>query len=541
MKPFLKSTISIIVWLFVQILIIALLYGMGAVPSAVIMNRLGWGGLSGVEWALNYELLFVPLCYVICLIYTIAGVVVTNRIPMHSKRWWIITAICYVAFLIITGAGLYLATGYAFYDACGAAIIDVWLAPLLWLGEIELFLWIVKKWKGMASVIALIAFVLIVLPSCRHPKPVSDSIHTCNREELYYETMTDSVDVDWSEIIPVFHYWRDIPAEDYLFGAPSEAQIAAWKALCEKENPADSVVRREVQAYCLNMNQYMTIHDFMNIWWQQNPYGGDDAFTLWRLAQYDTEARHPNTVYEKMHILESLIDSLCIYEPLLQYKVNFWAGMIATLQELYDRILLREAIRYSGPSVGNALKREQQVWEAYHAQLVSNFIILDGDPNVPAGSAASMGISGIRADNAGMRAKSLGDFLFTITGTGPGVNERERHSFVSEERVLQEYKLFMGAFVEDEYRYSVQERKDVLMAEMVTWKKWMRSRSAVSSLLSGSAKEAYDNSTNNVRRRKMIMLMNRYRGYGMTSNDVLSSLIPYDVSDEELNGPSLGD
>ena len=139
MKSFVKTAISIIVWLFVQILIIALLYGMGEVPSAVIMNRLGWGGLSGVEWALNYKLLFVPLCYVICLIYTIAGVVVTNRIPMHSKRWWSVAIICYAVFLAITGIGSYIAVGQPFYDGCGTAVIDVWMAPLLWLGEVELF------------------------------------------------------------------------------------------------------------------------------------------------------------------------------------------------------------------------------------------------------------------------------------------------------------------------------------------------------------------------------------------------------------------
>ena len=59
-----------------------------------------------------------------------------------------------------------------------------------------------------------------------------------------------------------------------------------------------------------------------------------------------------------------------------------------------------------------------------------------------------------------------------------------------------------------------------------------------SSLLNGLKKDCYDNATNNVRRKKLIMLKNRYQGYGVTSEDIMSCLIPYTASDVELNGPS---
>ena len=96
----------------------------------------------------------------------------------------------------------------------------------------------------------------------------------------------------------------------------------------------------------------------------------------------------------------------------------------------------------------------------------------------------------------------------------------------------------MDSFVEDEAYYPVPKRMEALSFEIEAWKNWMYARNSVSSLLSGQFKEIYDNATNNVRRMKYIMLKNRYNGYGVTSNEVYELLIPYTVSDEELDGPS---
>ena len=97
----------------------------------------------------------------------------------------------------------------------------------------------------------------------------------------------------------------------------------------------------------------------------------------------------------------------------------------------------------------------------------------------------------------------------------------------------------MDSFVENEYAYPVSARTRELTAEMNAWKKWMQGREAVSSLLSGWLKDVYDNSTNNVRRRKYIMLKNRYQGYGAVNGDVLETLISYEASDEEMGFISL--
>ena len=69
---------------------------------------------------------------------------------------------------------------------------------------------------------------------------------------------------------------------------------------------------------------------------------------------------------------------------------------------------------------------------------------------------------------------------------------------------------------------------------MRAWQGWMSSRRAVSSKLTGLCKDCYDNSTNNVRRNKLIMLKNRYQGYGLVGQSMLDALLPYGCKDSEI-------
>lgn len=368
------------------------------------------------------------------------------------------------------------------------------------------------------------------------------------QSEIYYEAAKDTADVDWREYIPVFHYWRNIENEDYLFDVPTPEQIAAWESLCEKETPADSVMRCYVQEYCLNMNQFMTIQDFMNIWPLQEPYGSDDAFTEWRLEQYYLDIYNPDSEYDRFMYLRDAIQSLCSYDAQSQFELNFKAGMEATLEEFYCRMMRREAVHHSTARVAKALEKESLAWETYHNQLDSTFRVLDSENGMA--SAWSMAISGILFDDAETRRISLDDFYFALTDSldyeirhkRSRISEYEIHHYTKmpEGKVLQEYKSFINILKESDIEYAspLSERKKALEDEMKAWEKWIQSRKAVSSILTGFVKDAYDNSTNTVIRAKFIMLKNRYQGYGLTSNDVMECLIPYDASDEEMSGPS---
>ena len=99
----------------------------------------------------------------------------------------------------------------------------------------------------------------------------SESVECMNsaiRRDLYYEKMDADAETDWDEKISVFHFWRDISDDEYYFNLPSEEQVNTWKALCEEKNRLDSVSRRYLQGYYANMNQYMTIQDFVVLLWE---------------------------------------------------------------------------------------------------------------------------------------------------------------------------------------------------------------------------------------------------------------------------------
>lgn len=375
--------------------------------------------------------------------------------------------------------------------------------------------------------------------------------------ELYYETHDENSVVDQTEFIPVFHYWEDIEPGHYLFEDPTPEQVSRWKALCEDRNPADSAMRCSVQGDYLNMNQYMTAHDFVELWYHDDSYADNDSLTLWRLAQYDSGFSHniysEDSEYDRFSQLKNIIQSLCLFEAGSQWELNFQAGLEQDFQRFYDRMLVREAVRHSDKLVKEALLHEEEAWSKYHAALDSAFRVIDGDAHGMVGSAWPMAIAGIAQDDAETRAVSLEDFYFAMTDSldyGPagshrksmiGEYEIERHAPVGEGDVIREYARFMGFlsdrdFFDPEFSYPLTVRRKALSDERDAWKEWMSSRRLVSSRLTGLCKDAYDNSTNNVRRRKLIMLKNRYQGFGLTSGDIMDCILPYTCKDSEMDG-----
>ena len=381
-----------------------------------------------------------------------------------------------------------------------------------------------------------------------HPKARDfvDSRYNSDKylECLYYKEAVEG-DNAWNDTVHVFHFWRELEESDYLFDEPSPEQVAAWKKLCEERNKSE---RAGFPDRYLNMNQYMTIWDFIEMWYSDDAPAQDDDFVLWRLAQYDDMYKYQDSEYDRFYHLKNHIQGLCMFDDQFQFELNLKAGLLSDFQEFYVRLMAREAIRHSSPKVAAALKEEEKAWLSYHKELSSAFQIIDGDIMGLNGSAWPMAICGIEEDNAQMRENSLADFYFALTDSldysvtrwKSVIDSYElfRQTKVSPDAVLKEYQSFMNSFEEDEYKYSVVDRKQALAKESEAWKKWMQKRQKVSSLLTGLCKDAYDNATNNVRRYKLIMLKNRYEGYGITSGDVMDCLIPYNASDEELNGPS---
>ena len=406
-----------------------------------------------------------------------------------------------------------------------------------------------------AAVISL-AVALACVAGCRSGRSSGASADIGSdmerMEELYRLSIPEGASVDWDEEIPVFHFWKEILPENYLFSAPSEKLVAAWKAECERRNPSDSVSRYQVQGCYRDMNQYMTVRDFTELWYVDDSFAADDDLTLWRLEQFDSEICQPDSEYDRFQYLKNRIQSLCLFEAGSQWELNLQSGFEADFQEFYDRVLLREAIRHSGGRIASALLKEEEAWKTYHASLDSAFREIDGGPLGTVGSAWPMAICEIAWDDALTRAVSLEDFYFALTDSLDyevahrrsiiGQYDIERHAPLGERQVLAEYRRFMAFFENEEFfepgfSYPVPELRRVLDEERKAWQAWMRSRDEVSSLLDGLCRDCYDNATNNVRRLKLIMLKNRYQGYGLSSGDIEECLVPRDVPDGDLSGP----
>lgn len=419
----------------------------------------------------------------------------------------------------------------------------------------------IMKLAYKASSLAIIRFswtcALVVLCLCgcnQHQKNKAsgegnNAVTEDNADIDIYYRHTDTTSSAWSDTVRVLHHWYFIEDYEYLFGAPSERQIAEWKQLCSDRNPIDSSIVIGVPASYRDMNQYVTLQDFIELWYHDDSKFLDDDLTLWRLAQYcNIEGFDiPESGIDQFFFLKHSYSELLCYDPQFQYEMNLFAGLEADFLEFYDRVLVRESIRQSSPSVANALEKEERAWQSYHKELDSTFRVLDGNPSGAVGSAWPMAISGIAKDDAEMREESMLDYYFALTDSVEYVARHEDRLFqdgqeeqggFSNEDVLNEYQRFIDSLADDECYYPVPERKRALERDQKAWEKWMKSRRSVSSLLTGPCKYAYDNSTEKSRRHKYIMLKNRYQGYGLTSGDVLECLIPYTATDEEARGPS---
>ena len=83
------------------------------------------------------------LCFTFTVIaYTIIGVVINNRFPINSRKWWKTVGICYAFYLVLSFLGGALIGGQWFWDGTGIYLMAVvWIAPVLWLGEMEVVHW----------------------------------------------------------------------------------------------------------------------------------------------------------------------------------------------------------------------------------------------------------------------------------------------------------------------------------------------------------------------------------------------------------------
>ena len=84
----------------------------------------------------------------------------------------------------------------------------------------------------------------------------------------------------------------------------------------------------------------------------------------------------------------------------------------------------------------------------------------------------------------------------------------------------------------------IAEMNAALTTEHKAWNKWIQKRESVASQLNGEVKRIYMNSTNELKRHKLIQLLNQYNGYGIMSPDIMEHLLNQNCTDKQLKSYS---
>ena len=133
MKAIWRILLTTLFWLCIQLCVILALEILGFLPSRLFNVR-----LYGIQGAVA-SYIYTWACCIVGLVYTVTGSILLEKVSINSKRWWIIAGCCYALYMVSTAAGFLVLQGDWFWEGYGAYLLDVWLAPILWLAEIEIF------------------------------------------------------------------------------------------------------------------------------------------------------------------------------------------------------------------------------------------------------------------------------------------------------------------------------------------------------------------------------------------------------------------
>lgn len=180
------------------------------------------------------------------------------------------------------------------------------------------------------------------------------------------------------------------------------------------------------------------------------------------------------------------------------------------------------------------LLNDNKAWNNY-AKTMENckkaFLMIDDNSSAP------MTMSDFEIDYANQRLISLVD-IYNYHKDMKDI--LPKHGLVSNKRINDAYSTFISAAEHDCW---YEDWNDTIIAKMVSalhnehkaWTAWINQREKTSQQLDGEIKEIYINSTNELKRAKLIQLLNQYNGYGIESNDVWETILHSNCTDKQLN------
>ena len=123
-----KGLLHFVGWMLIQSFVIIVLESLHLLPGEYINE--------GMDYS-HFRDYFTLYCGLVGAIYTAIGCIIITQHEVNSLGWWRRCIGWYLAYLPLSFL--------AFYDDLWWGVVDVWLAPVLWVGEIELVYHIQKK------------------------------------------------------------------------------------------------------------------------------------------------------------------------------------------------------------------------------------------------------------------------------------------------------------------------------------------------------------------------------------------------------------
>lgn len=125
-----KGLLHFIFWMFIQGFVIIVLELLHVLPGDFFEEPLQYKG------AFYHPDTYMVACAMIGTFYTFIGCLVIRKYEVNSLWWWLWVIGLYLVYLLLT---------YLLFDnVYGLRILDVWVAPVLWVLEIEMIYHIQK-------------------------------------------------------------------------------------------------------------------------------------------------------------------------------------------------------------------------------------------------------------------------------------------------------------------------------------------------------------------------------------------------------------
>lgn len=326
----------------------------------------------------------------------------------------------------------------------------------------------------------------------------------------------------------------------YLFGKPSARKIKEYKRLFDQIHQDIGQWRKEWEEYLrLPIDQWYIINDLDRLSYEKelHKYLNNTELILWRLNQFAPMQLSPGeTAMDRYNKLQTQIDSALNYDPnnlignTSDFQTYYYVQNI--LDNVSETILTQDLYAIcTSDTLKNLLRQKQSAFKAYRKseKNLADDILLGGS------WWWFTLIEFMRECDQLNRDSKMVLFARLTQSTDTMVSYP--YKVITKSAISAEYKKTEHYLCYHELTYELTDTiriHSLLNKDKAAWFRWMQARATVSASLTGNIKSDYDNTTNRMKRAKLIQLKNRFNGYGVMSNQMSECLLSDDCTDKEL-------